>query len=330
MVIFEADYYAHIWSELEERLGVNISNTMIRGQHAANQDYMENHIIYGWRKFALRHLSTRVMFKRIASELTLFGFGSLELLAYRRGKLLVMKARHPFDIISLAWGTKGVVEFAEDMDSELAWRNEGEVTILSIQFQPREQGAETLDLEEMRYVREAKRDLSLAGRLSPPQGDRGEPCPSCGLPAALTELEWREDEGTIRRRDSGKRYIFTSGHIFLAIIRDLERKTGRDIESMVMEITRDYHLRGLQGIPIRSRNGAYRAAARYLLAGGFGEVKSYSCGEGYLEMTIANPFYIPRLVGRIAGLFEYVEKQEADVRYHSPEPQVLELEIRAT
>jgi hypothetical protein len=46
-------------------------------------------------------------------------------------------------------------------------------------------------------------------------------------------------------------------------------------------------------------------------------------------MTIGNPFYVPRLVGRIAGMFEYVEDAEADISFHSPEPRILELEIKA-
>ena len=104
---------------------------------------------------------------------------------------------------------------------------------------------------------------------------------------------------------------------------------GRDLEPLVLKTIKDYHLRRLQGIPIRTRHGAYRAAARYLLAGGFGEVRDFNCGEGYLEMTIANPFYPPRLVGRIAGLFEYVEDEEANITYSFPEPQLLELEIHA-
>jgi len=330
MSVVEADLYAHIWSELEERLGVNISDTMIRGQRAANQDYLESNIIYGWRKYAVRYLPMRVMFERIANEIALFGFGNIELLEYHKKKILVMKVKHPFDIISLAWGAKGTVEFANDMSSELAWRYEGDDIVLSIQFVPREGGGEEADLEAMRQIRDAKRELSLAGRLLPPQGDRGDPCPSCGLPAALTELEWREDEGTIFRRGGDQRFIFTTGHILVTVIRDLETRLGRDLEPLVIKIIKEYHLRRLQGIPIRTRNGAYRAAARYILAGGFGEVRDFNCGEGYLEMTIANPFYPPRLVGRIAGLFEYVEEQEADISYQTSDPQLLELEIRAS
>jgi len=330
MHVVEADLYSHVWSELEERLDVNISDAMIRGQRASNQDYLENNIIYGWRRFAAQHLPLPIMFKRIANEIILFGFGSIELLEYRRKKILVMKVKHSFDIISLAWGAKGVIEFAENMGSELAWRHEGDDIILSIQLMPREEGAEEIDLEAKRQIRDAKRELSLAGRQLPPQGNKGDPCPSCGLPVTLTEMEWRDDEGTIYQRGGNRRFVFTTGHILVAVIRSLESRLGRDLEPLLVKIIKDYHLRSFQGMPIRTRHSAYRAAARYILAGGFGEVRDFNCGEGYLEMTIANPFYPPRLVGRIAGLFEYVEDEEADINYRTPEPQLLELEIRAT
>jgi hypothetical protein len=126
------------------------------------------------------------------------------------------------------------------------------------------------------------------------------------------------------------RFVFTTGHVFTGVLKDLERKSGDDLEPLIVRITKEYHLRILKGIPIRTRNGAYRAAARYLFAGGFGNVRSFNCGEGYLEMVIENPFHVPRLVGRIAGLFEYVEGMEADISYRCPEPQVLELEIKAS
>jgi len=330
MVIFEADYYPYAWSRLEEHLGVNMAETMIRGQSAATLDYLESHILYGWRRFALPHMPMHMVFRRLVSEVALFGFADLELLEYRRKRIMVMRVKHPFDIVSVAWGIKGLVELVEGMQAELAWRKEGEDYVLSILYHADGGNMESPDLESMRLMRDSKRELSLAGRLLPARDEVGEPCASCGLPRALTELVWREGEGTIRRRDSGRRYIFTSGHVFTGIVRDLEERTGRDLQPVIMDISREFHLRALQGITIRTRSGAYRAAARYLFAGGFGNVMSFNCGEGYLEMIIGNPFYAPRLIGRIAGLFEYIEGEEADIGFRSPEPQLLELEIRAT
>ena len=175
MHIVEADLYTHVWSELEEQLDVNISHAVMRGQRAANQDYLENNIIYGWRRLAVQHLPMRVMFKRIAREIALFGFGNTELLEYRKKKMLVARIKNSFDIITLAWGAKGVVEFAESMGSELAWRYEGDDIVLSILLVPRQEGEGGVDLEVMRQIRDAKRELLLAGRQLPPQGNGGAP-----------------------------------------------------------------------------------------------------------------------------------------------------------
>lgn len=330
MVVFEAGYYHYAWSELEDRLGLSMADAMIRGQHAATLDYLEEHILYGWRKYALPRLPSRLIFQRIINEIAIFGFGGIEIMDYQRGKLVVLKVKHPFDIISLAWGIKGFIEFVERKGSELAWNEEDGDYTLSVILLPKGREAESIDREALRAVREAKRELSLVGKLLPPKEEKREMCASCGLPRALAELEWREADGAIYRYDTDRRFIFTSGHILLGVIRDLERRTGRELDPVVLDITRNYHLHILRGIPIRTRGGAYRSMARYLITGGFGDVLDLSYGEGHLEMTIGNPFYIPRLVGRITGLFEYIEGQDAEVEYQSPEPQILKLKIKST
>jgi hypothetical protein len=328
MVIFEADFYPYIWSELEERLGLPISEAMIQGQHAASWDYLENNILIGWQKYALHSLPGKFVFEHIIDKMAVFGFGNIEILEYRKGRYVVVRLRHPFDVISLAWGFKGIFEFVEETNSSLAWTEEDGDYILTVSCAPGPWGNEVVDIEAARALRDAKRELSLVGRLLPAEEGKGDPCPSCGLPEALTTLEWREAEETIYLRNSGRRFIFSSGHIFMGVIRDLEERTSRDLEPMVIEITKNFHLQRLQGIPMHSRSNAYREAARYMFAGGFGNVLRISSGEGYLEMTIGNPFYIPRLVGRIAGLFEYIEDGEAEIIYNTPEPRMLELEIR--
>lgn len=328
MVIFESGFYPYIWSELEHRLDLSVANAMIRGQNAATWDYLEDNVLYGWRKYVLHRIPIGLVIQRIINELGIFGFGKLEMVEYRRGKLLVMKVTRPFDILSLAWGIKGLIEFVEGKSSELAWREEDGDYIISVVFRPKGGRAGGMDIEALRALRDAKRELSLAGKSLPPQGEKREYCPSCGVPGALAELEWREEDGAIYRHGSDDRFIFSSGHIFMGVIHDLEQKTGQDLKPLVLEITKNYHLRVLQDAPIHSRDGAYHSTAEFITAGGYGEVVNLSHGEGHLEMTIANPFHVPRLVGRVAGMFEYVEGQDADIKYHSPEPEILEIEIK--
>jgi hypothetical protein len=329
MAIFEADYYSYLFSEFEHRLGFSMAEAMIRGQRASAWDYLQDNVLYGWRKYAIKRLPVMLLIRRIASEIALFGFGKLEVLEYRHGKSLILKATRPFDIISLAWGIKGVVEFVEGKACELAWNKDGDQYLISVAVRPGKGDLTEVDKEALRAMRDAKRELSLGGKLLPPRETEEERCPSCGLPGTLAALEWREEDGSIYRRGSKSRFIFTSGHVIIGVIRDLERRTGQNLEPMMLEVTKNYHLRNLQGVNIRSRDSAYRRTAKYLAAGGFGQVLDLSYGEGHLEMTVGNPFQIPRLVGRIAGLFERIEGQEAEIEYRSPEPQVLEIEIKS-
>lgn len=330
MVFFEADYYRNAWSELERALDLPISEVMIRGQRASAQDYVESNILVGWRKHLLPRVPSNLMLGRIIDETALFGFGRVEIMDYRKGRYMVMRLRNIFDIISMAWGVAGVYQMAEGKTPRIAWTQEGEDYILTLSSGERQSEFGDVDLETLRQVRKAKRELALGGKTEPPHASIADACPGCGLPSALAELEWREEEGAIYYRGTEARFIFSTGHIFLGVIRELERIIGRELDTLVLDITRRYHLKGMKGIPVQTRDEAYRSASRYLFAGGYGEFIESTYGEGHLEMVIANPFYPPRLVGRIAGLFEHVEGEEADVSYNCPEPQRLELEIRTT
>ena len=46
------------------------------------------------------------------------------------------------------------------------------------------------------------------------------------------------------------------------------------------------------------------------------------------EAVIDTCGYVPRLVGRIAGLFEYLEGEEAEISYRMLDPQTLRLELK--
>lgn len=330
MVIFEADYYAYVWSELENALGLSVADAMIRGQQAASWDYLEDNVLYGWRKQLVRLLPFTLVYGRIIDELALFGFGKMEIIDYRRGCTGAVRIKRPFDAISIAWGLKGFMEFVEGKGSELAWVKEGDSYIISMSLKKGSGRGEGIDEWAIRTLREAKEELSFAGNPLPPQGEKLGRCPSCGVPKEVAELEWREEDGAIYAGGGDRRFIFSSGHIFTGVVRELERKAGRSLDSLVLDITRKYHLRDLQGVPIHSRSNAYRSMSRYLAAGGYGEVIDLSEGEGYLDMTIANPFHPPRLVGRIAGIFEYVEGLDAEIKYESPEPRLLNIEARTT
>lgn len=328
MVIFEAGFFPYAWKELEERLRVPVADAMIRRQQAWTWDYMQSNITFGWRKHALRYLPVIPVINLVISDLAALGLGRVDVAEYRRGRLLVLKVHNPFDIISVIWGAKGVLRFVEGKGSETAWNREGDVYTVTAAIRPGLDGDEEVDAEALESMRAAKYELSLAGRAQPPSGSEVERCRACGLPAALGRLEWRPEEGIILQRESGKRFVFTSGHVFIGVVRELERQAGRGLEEVILEIAKYYHLSLLKGLPPRDRADAYGELSEDLRAFGFGEVVGLDHGEGYLEMRVANPFYPPRLAGRVAATFEHVEEIGSEVEYSSPSPGLLEIAVR--
>lgn len=328
MHIFEADYCPYVWREIEERLHVSASDAVSEGQRAFTREYLESNVIYGWRKRAMRGLPFKLVFDRVVEEMSFFGFGKMEIVDYRRGKLLVVRVRKPHDVVSLAWGIKGVLESVEGKPSEVAWTGEGEDAIVSLALRGEGRAAEAAEGEGSRTLRDARRGLSPGGNALPPGGGELDACPGCGLPLKLSELEWKPEEGTILRRGTRRRYVFASGRVMAGVVRELEARTGEDLGPMMVEITRLFYLAQAREDPVAGRGEAYGDAAGFLAACGLGEVLSLSYGEGHLEVTIGNPFYAPRLVGRVAALFESVEDRDSETAYRSPQPQILEIETR--
>ncbi len=328
MVFFEADYYPYIWEELENRLGVSISEIYVRGQRASVRDYVEENVLYGWRRMLVRSLPFSAVIRRVVEELALFGFGHLELVEYKRHRMVLVRVTNPFDILSLAWGSKGFFELVEGKPAEMAWYREGEGYLLTAV-----PASETLehaepDREALRALREAKRKLSDVRDGVDSLVVRKNNCRRCGLPLMLTDLEWREEEGAIYHRKLGRRFIFSSGHVLVVLMQELERLTGQDLDWTLLEITRNYHLRSMPDLSQRDKAEVYYELVNRLHAWGYGIPVDYSFGAGHLEMTIANPFYPPRVVGYVAAFFESLEGLESEIEYRLSGSKDLDLEIR--
>jgi len=328
MVIFESEYYPYLWNELQERLGVEISETYIRGQKASVLDYLGKNVLYGWRLALVRKLPFSFVIGRIIRILSLFGFGRLEFVEYRRGRLVLLRLTNPFDILSLAWGVKGFSEMVNNFPFEVGWVREEDGYLLTASRLPPGREGEPLDEKAVAAMRRAKEELAEVKADFEGQGMELRRCPRCRLPEALTRLEWKEEDGAIYNRADGKRMIFSTGYVMVGIVNELERVTGERLERHVLEITKNYHLKGLRGMPERERADAYRELFFQLSAWGYGLPLQYSFGAGHLEATIGNPFYVPRLLGNVAAVFESLEGQESEITYRRPQPYLLELEIK--
>ncbi|MBC7247387.1 MAG: hypothetical protein H5T73_06380 [Actinobacteria bacterium] len=329
MVFFEADYYPYVWKELEDRLGVPISGAYIRGQKASVLDYLGENVLFGWRGVVLRRLPFSFLLQKVIDELAFFGFGHLELLEYRRHKVVLLRVSNAFDILSLAWGTKGFCAMVDGVPMEMAWTREGEDYLLTATPLPEGIEEEEPDLEALRDLRLAKKELAAAASF-PDREARRETCPRCGVPSSLTSLAWKEEEGCIELLPEGRRVVFSTGHVMLGVLHELEKTVGRSLEQELYEITKNYHMETMEDLWGHDRAETYRELLERLYAWGYGIPLSVNFGVGHLELSVGNPFFPPRLAGMVAAVFEGLEGQEAVVEQSMPEPHVLEMQISTT
>jgi hypothetical protein len=330
MIFIEADYLSKLWSELDAAIDLSIADAVLKGQHMAVRSFQEENVLLGWRRFAMRHLPIRLLSRSISSEVALYGIGILEFVEYRRGKIMVIRVRRPYDIVSVAGGVRGMSENIEGKESEVAWTSEEGDYIITVVFKPLRPEAERP--EQKSGAEEDKEKAITKASKEPPStgyGAKGR-CPSCGLPTHLRDLRWRDWEGTIVHRHRENRYVFYSGHILQSIVEELERRTGRDLGPLVLDISKDFMRQYMRHMPIGNREVVYQEFSRNISMSGFGEVVSLNRGESYLEMAIQNPYYPPLLAGSVVGIFEHVEGELATVDYHTPGSKLLELRIRTT
>jgi hypothetical protein len=330
MIFIESDYLSNLWYELETALGLPVADAVLKRQHMAVRYYQEENVLPEWRRYALRHLPVRLLSRSISKEVAIYGIGTFEFVEYRRGKMVVIRVRRPYDIVSVAGGVRGISESIEGKKSEVAWTRENGDYIITVVFKPVSPGDQMVELES-RIEEDEEKVISEASSGHPSIGhEAGKRCSSCGLPLNLNDLRWRDWEGTIVHRHRENRYVFFSGYILQNIIVELERITGRDLGPLVMDISKDFVRQHVRHMPIGDMDAVYQEFSRNISMSGFGEVVSMNRGESHLEMVIQNPYFPPLLAGSVMGIFEHVEGELAAVDFHTPSSRLLELRIRTT
>lgn len=328
IIVYEKDFLSFLWKELEYRLGFPVWEKILTSQRLAVRDYLENNILTGWYYPFVRALPLRLFLRRIEEQIAAFGMGLMGLVKYRRRGLAVMKVKQPFDIVIVAAGVREVVENLWGVPCDVAWREEdGSFTVSVVPGGARRaEGGE--DLEALRSMRRAKREA--VGEMVRLGGDPAPRCPACGLPLELSRLLWEEERGTVVWRDTGWRMIFSTAYISIGTIREVEREHGIELDPVILDISRHFHRRRTESLPSAERGEMYRMLLSFLDWGGLGRVVHSAWGEGYLEVTVANPLYPPRLVGRLAGMFESIEGGEAAVSMDWIRPGFLRVSLGVT
>jgi len=325
VVIIESDFLTHLFSRIEESLGLPISHLVFEAQRNASVhtiDSQLNKFPYLAGRWGPNKRAVVYAFCRLSIWL---GQAYAKAISYKPGKGGEALVRNPYNRELMAAIILGAFESLERKPFEHTWIESEEGDVISIK--PAGQRPEISGRLELEYPEQKP------GHFYMPR------CRSCGTPRELAYLRWNEEEGTIIDNRRNTRLTFLDGYVPTSVFRELERELGDDIYPLIIQAEKDYtHRRirelGIAGdessvLPRRERESIYENAMATLPLRGQGNPVDYEYGFEGLTVTVENPYNEHLLAGQMAALFEIAEGKEAEVEWYSPEPSSIVFTARA-
>lgn len=318
-VIIESEFIDELFSRVEEQMGASLRHIVFEAQVNASiravDTQLSRPLFSQGRRGAFKHIGAWVN-----SRIPIWsGMGYTRTLLYEPGKRYEAVVANPFSKELLAAIILGSFISLEKRPFTHQWRKVN--------------GHDVLVLEAAESRPEVSERLDIGFPPARPGKVELDRCRSCGTPTALSYLRWHEEQGIIIDARRAVRVTFLDGYVPTLVIRELAEEIGEELYPLVIEAEKDYtkaHIRSL-GIADATprfysweeRNSIYREVLDILPLWGQGNPVDFKHGNGWLQVTVENPYNEVLLAGRMAGVFEVVEGLEAEVRWESPEEAVL-------
>ncbi len=318
-VVIESDFIDDLFSRVEKRMGVSLRHIVFEAQVNASiravDTQLSRPLFRQGRRGSFKHIGAWVN-----SRIPVWsGMGYTRTLLYEPGKRYEAVVANPFNKELLGAIILGSFISLEKRPFTHRWM---EV-----------KGHDVLVLESADARPDVSERLDIGFPPARPGNLRLERCRSCGTPVELSYLTWNEEQGIILDSRRGVRVTFLDGYVPTLVIRELVTEVGEDLYPLVIEAEKEYtkeHIRGL-GIADAAprfysrdeRDAIYERVLSHLPLYGLGNPVDFKHGNGWLRVTIENPYNDVLLAGRMAGVFEVVEGLDAEVKWESPQEAVL-------
>jgi len=270
-----------------------VRRTFTRGRVASQMS--------GMRRLFLRH---RPLVKRIIHatfrEAAYYGCGNIAITRLKPGKELAVSARRPYHPHLLAGDIWGFWEgffgvealFSLEHISEREW----EITVKTVSKRKKAESEE-------RPPRRPERDYDL------------DVCEKCRLPSFPYKLRWDPELGTIYHADTHRHLVLTSVEGWERVLNEINGSRTGELPAPISEAISASTASEFAGLSSGNYKTAYRNFFMGLPLLGWGKPRKVTRKPFLMEAHIEDvPF--PRLLAcKIAGAFQALEKETADVDY---------------
>lgn len=259
----------------------------------------------GLRRFLLRRwpLAKRIV-KSAFEEAATFGCGNITISRIKPRKELALKARRPYHPHLMAgdiWGFwEGLFGVEALLSLSQSSEHEWDITVRAV-------GRKRHAAGQGQPPRRPKRDYGL------------EVCEKCRLPSFPWKLRWDTELGTIYEADTHRHMIITSAAGWQKVIDEINgSREGGLPPSMgaVLAAGAAAEYRTLKGDNYRT---AYRHFFLSLPFLGWGKPVRVTRKPFLIEADIEGVPFPQLLAWKIAGVFEALEREPADIKHHRAE-----------
>ncbi len=307
-LLIEADYLTEIFGAIERTLGVSIQHIVFEAQRNVAKDVIDGNVerarwairhVPGMRRLAIGYLN------RMASWT---GQAYSKTISHSRSGAGAAIVRNPFNRDLMSAIVIGALESLGEMPYEYHWETHGADDVIVA-----EPTGEHPEISQR-----------LAYTLPPlmPGNRRYPPCPGCGVPAELKDLEWRENEGLIIDTRHSVRMVVMEVYTTTVVLRELARELGDDIYPVIVDAQREFSLDHIRReyLSDKEPGDGFDKAAFYqdvlddIALRGQGNPAKYVLDDGRLTVSVENPFEEHILAGHLSALYELAEgkKPRAD------------------
>ncbi len=310
-LIIEADHLSRIFRKIEEVLGVSIQHIVFEAQRNAAKDVIDGNI--DRMRWAIRHVPgvRRLIityFNRMASWT---GQGYAKTIDFGKDGSGAAIIRNPFNRELMSAVVVGALESLGEQPYGCRWEKRGQDDVIVV-----EPSGERPEIAER---------LTYTVPRSKPGGRHYQPCPTCGVPVLLKDMEWREDEGLMFDARSGVRMVILEIYTTGVVLRELARELGDDIYPVIIAAQREFSLEHIQreflsapgpsGEP--DKESLYGDVLDSIALRGQGNPVSREVDGDGLTIVVDNPFDEHLLAGHLSALYELAEGGEPQVSWES-------------
>lgn len=313
-VVLDTEEFENLYSELGRRMGVSL-DFLVRSAKEIITAFFLDYVLSFSQKIILvigRNIKSlrEKMFEKASAPITDIFWGVFEGTEFEGDKVKIT-VRNPVYLPLLIGGMAGTFQYLFGCNSTgVDYDYNKEEKLLRVTIWP-----EKRKLEVKKHI---PKPVSISEIKLLPGNIPYKYCSQCGALQDISgDFAYNSEEGSIIEKGTNKRFLIMTAHCHNAILTAIEGQLGKEISVMAMEVEKDYNR---SNFPVENLTGTEEDYKNLFIPFFFGlrgwgnAVKVEKEGKK-LKVRIDNPFNETMLAGVVGGIYEAIEKIEAQVQW---------------